>query len=1565
MFVTKRNGAKEPMQFDKITTRISKIMDEANITDIDPVKITQNLVQRMVSGISTNQIDELACQLIMNKIVNGEQYGILATQLSISNLHKDTDPSFTNVVNALAINKDPLGNVSPLVSDTLVTIVSIFGNEIDKMICHDRDKLIDFFGLSTLKKSYLLKSEGRYIERPQHMFMRVAIGIHGDIDTVDLELIKNTYDKLSLHYYTHATPTLFHAGTPLPQMASCFTENMEVCTTKGVKKINQVSIGDYVVTHTGKTQKVSQVHTNALDERKLFKVSFYKGKDLEVTENHKFWALSDKKDNPQWYRIDQLSTDSYIGIPNKQDTDFDLKILDLAEYNKDFSEYDDYITNIQEESIDVHTIYQHTNFGHQVTVKKSHSNINRIWNLDNDFYFIAGCFLGDGHIMTSKKKGYGYVCGIGFTFNSNDDELIEKIRYTSTKLFGIEPVEHTLKNQNSFQLLINSHYIGYVFEKLFGKNFNNKKLPDFVYSADTEKIHHLLAGLISTDGCVSKQRIVSLTLSNYSLMSQIYHLARNNNIDASFIINGYTPKLATVQPVSIRLPSNYEYMKFVIKTYPDDRLEQCLTYTHKVKNQYHPIEIKGNKFVKIKSITEIEPESQLVYTIGVDNDHSYNIEGVLCENCFLIGSEDSVEGIYGNITDCAKISKWAGGIGIHIHDIRSEGAYIRKTGGRSEGIMPMLKVYDATARYINQSGKRNGSFAMYIEPWHPDIIKFLHAKRAQGVESERARDLFYALWVPDLFMKRVQKDQVWSLMCPDLCPGLSDVYGDEFEKLYEQYEKDEKYTSQVSARSIWENIITAQIESGVPYMLYKDACNKKSNQQNIGTIKSSNLCVSGDSKVITEQGVYDISSLKDTVVNVWNGFEFSSVKVEQTGENKELHKITFSNHEELLCTPYHKFYIQQDYHTSKPVEVRAEDLEKGMKIIKCKFPIVPDNDCEFENAYTHGLFCADGIKPGEQKITTWLPQDLAEKYVVPYNYSTNSKLRWLEGYLDGDGCVCIEKTDNTQTIQCVSTELSFLKDVKTLLHTLGCNPFIGAARKNRRELLPDGNGGKELYDCKETYRMCISAYDTQNLLQLGFKPKRLVITENEVQRSASRFITVENIDKNITKQDTYCFNEPKRHYGVFNGIITGQCAEIVQYSDDKSPSVCNLASISLKSVLKTPTVDGVIHIVSKPDCFYCKLLKHKLDKYDFNYIDMNINDDIAIMMNEQHGNPEHNTVPKVFMIKDNDVKFIGGFWDTWELIRPQINHNLLAEIAGDLTINLNNVIDKNFYPLEGAKNSNMRDRPIGIGVQGLADVFAIMMVQYDSDYARKINKEIFETIYYGAMKASIELAKIDGPYSTYEGSPLSKGKFQFDLWEIEEDELSGIWDWNNLRKELLQHGARNSLLTALMPTASTAQMLGNVECFEAFTSNLYTRSTLAGDFIMVNKYLTEILGATGKWNEKIKDQLVYYRGSVQEISDIPTDIKNVFKTIWEISQKKYIQMSAERGPFVDQSQSLNIWFAKPTFGSLYKSHMLSWSLGLKTGSYYVRQLPASNAQRLGMKASVEKEIEGPCLSCSA
>lgn len=1223
MFVVKRDGNQHPMQFDKITHRISKVMNDFNIKDIDPVMITQLLVQRMISGINTSQIDELACQIIMSKVQEGQKYGKLASCLAISNHHKTTSDNFLDVVLTLHSNLDPLGEPAPLVSDLLVEFTKKYIEQIQEMILYERDYLIDYFGFSTLKKAYLLKIDGKYIERPQHMFMRVALGIHANLENPDLERIKKTYDSLSTQVYMHATPTLFHAGTPRPQLSSCF----------------------------------------------------------------------------------------------------------------------------------------------------------------------------------------------------------------------------------------------------------------------------------------------------------------------------------------------------------------------------------------------------------------------------LIGTEDSIEGIYGTITDCAKISKWAGGIGIHIHDIRSEGSYIRKTGGKSDGIMPMLKVYNSTARYVNQSGKRQGSFAMYLEPWHADIIKFLHAKRAQGVEEERARDLFYALWVPDLFMERVRDDGVWSLMCPDLCPGLSECYGEDFKNLYEEYEKNGRYKKQIKARELWENIIVCQIESGVPYMCYKDASNKKSNQKNIGVIKSSNLCVSGNTKIITIDGVFNIQSLQDQEVDVWNGFEFSKVTINKTGENQGLNKIHFSNGEELLCTPYHKFYIQEGYSKSQQ-EIRAEDLQKDMKIIKYNFPVL-DIENEFPYAYTHGLFCADGTynipegdirqcsftKPNdtnfcnrhlyqegydfsqynsvitnktkcnavcgitspklylygekkslikyiesnhhnticedENKITIYLPQDLPDKYFVPFNHSLSSKLRWLEGYLDGDGCVLTEKNHQTQTIQCVSVNLNFIKDIKTLLNTLGCDSKISLMRRVRKQLLPDGKGSMKEYICKEQYRLCITAYDTQKLLELGFNPKRLQLKKQECNRSAKRFITVEKVEKNVSTEDTYCFNEPKRHYGVFNGILTGQCAEIKQVSTNKEPSVCNLASISIKAMLKNPDVSfEKLDIITKPDCFYCKLLKYVLNSRGIEYTELGVDDD-----RYNHLIPEnYKTVPRVIV---NGDKFQGGFWDMWKLLQPQIDHEKLRNAAYDLTINLNKIIDINYYPLEGARKTNVNNRPIGIGIQGLADTFAEMLIPFDSDQAISLNKEIFETIYYGAMSSSIDLAMVYGPYSTYEGSPLSKGEFQYNLWGMEDKDLSGMWDWGALREKLLKYGARNSLLTALMPTASTAQITGNNECFEPFTSNMYTRSTIAGEFTIINNTLFKYLENMGMWNKDIENQIIFHRGSVQNVKELPKDFKNVFKTVWEISQKKYIEMSAQRGPFICQSQSLNIWFEKPTFQNLYKAHMLGWSLGLKTGSYYIRGLPSGSAQRLGMKASVEKQLsQDVCDSCS-
>ena len=532
-------------------------------------------------------------------------------------------------------------------------------------------------------------------------------------------------------------------------------------------------------------------------------------------------------------------------------------------------------------------------------------------------------------------------------------------------------------------------------------------------------------------------------------------------------------------------------------------------------------------------------------------------------SCFLLGMEsDSIDGIFNTLKDCANISKWAGGIGLHIHNVRAQGSPIKGTNGISNGIVPMLKVFNNTARYVDQGGgKRNGSFAIYLEPWHADIEAFLDLRKNHGDEETKAKDLFYALWIPDLFMSKVEKDEDWYLMCPNISKGLSDVYGDEFKTLYERYVSINRFIKKVSARELWFKILDSQMETGTPYMLYKDACNIKSNQKNLGTIKSSNLC-----------------------------------------------------------------------------------------------------------------------------------------------------------------------------------------------------------------------------------------------------------------------------------------------------------CEIVEYSDSNESAVCNLASISLSS-----------------------------------------------------------------MVEDSIF-----------------NYSKLFRVTQILTENLNKIIDVNFYPTDKTENSNTRNRPIGIGVQGLADTFALMNIAFESNEAIEVNKLIFETMYYASLEKSMELAKELLPYETYAGSPISKGVFQFDMWNITP---TTRYDWSKLRENIMLHGVRNSLCIAPMPTASTSQILSNNECFEPFTSNIYTRRTLAGEFVVINKHLMKELVTLNIWNTKIKDKIIENKGSVQTISEIPDDIKKKYKIVWEIPMKHIINMARDRGAYICQSQSMNLWIEEPNYKILTNMHLYSWKCGLKTGMYYLRRKAKHHAQQ--------------------
>ena len=545
-------------------------------------------------------------------------------------------------------------------------------------------------------------------------------------------------------------------------------------------------------------------------------------------------------------------------------------------------------------------------------------------------------------------------------------------------------------------------------------------------------------------------------------------------------------------------------------------------------------------------------------------------------SCFLLTmKEDSIDGIYDTLKQTAKISQSAGGIGLSIHNVRSTGSYISGTNGTSNGIVPMLRVFNDTARYVDQGGgKRKGSFAIYIEPWHSDIFDFLDLKKNHGKEEMRARDLFYAMWIPDLFMKRVESNEDWTLMCPNECPGLYDCHSEEFEKLYLNYEKEGKGRKTIKARELWEKILESQIETGTPYMLYKDACNRKSNQKNLGTIRSSNLCT-----------------------------------------------------------------------------------------------------------------------------------------------------------------------------------------------------------------------------------------------------------------------------------------------------------EILEYTSKDEIAVCNLASIALPMFVKNNSFD----------------------------------------------------------------------------------HKELFNVTKRVTKNLNKVIDRNYYPVKEAENSNFRHRPIGLGVQGLADAFIKLRMPFTSDEAKTLNQDIFETIYYAALTASMEEAQRDGTYKSYKGSPISKGEFQHNMWGVKDEDLSGRWDWAKLRKDIKKNGVRNSLLVAPMPTASTSQILGNNECFEPYTSNIYTRRVLSGEFIVVNKHLLEDLVKLGLWNEELKQELMKANGSIQHIDFIPQDIKDLYKTVWELSMKDIIDMARHRGYFIDQSQSLNLFMEGATMAKLTSMHFYAWKSGLKTGMYYLRTKSAVDAIKFTLDNTKKKE----------
>ena len=912
------------------------------------------------------------------------------------------------------------------------------------------------------------------------------------------------------------------------------------------------------------------------------------------------------------------------------------------------------------------------------------------------------------------------------------------------------------------------------------------------------------------------------------------------------------------------------------------------------------IGIHGNNLEKVTETYDYM--SQKYFTHATPTLFNAGTPKPQLSSCYLMAMEDdSIDGIFNTLKDCALISKWAGGIGLHIHNVRATGSHIHGTNGTSNGIVPMLKVFNNTAKYVDQGGgKRNGSFAIYLEPWHFDVEIFLQMRKNHGDEELKARDLFYALWTPDLFMNRVKENGQWTLMCPSECPGLSDVYGDDFDKLYTHYEQEGRGRKTMPARDLWLQILDSQMETGTPYLLFKDAANQKSNQKNVGTIKSSNLCVTPDTYILTKQGQYPIYSLwagnypTETqedykYVEVWNGHDFSDVEIVKTGEDvKEFVQIECTDGSLLTCTPYHKFYVHDalridddDSDEENIIEIEARRLQKGMLLQTSNFPVIEEG-LRFENGKeeAHTIGCNSGMHNIRlQKETAHL-----ENIFVPVNHCLEHKLVWFYAFLEP--YIADEVIERDTIIYIPSRSYPFVQDMKLMLQTCGVNIVI---RKTEKE----ENGVKRFL-----YQLAIHICQIRQLLCLG---KQFIIPNlhcdyklSHAEQTYTPAIHVKNVVKLENKiEDTYCFTEPKAHAGIFNGIRTGQCTEIIEYSDENETAVCNLASIALPSFIRV----------------------------------------------------DEQTKDKIF------------------------DYELLHTVTKIVTGNLNRIIDVNYYPTEKTRVSNMRHRPIGIGIQGLADVFLQMGWSFSCEEAKTLNKHVFETIYHASLERSCELAQEEGKYETFDGCPASQGILQFDMWNIVPD--SGRYDWEHMKTQIKTHGLRNSLLLAPMPTASTSQILGYNECMEPITSNIYSRRTLAGEFILVNKYLMNEMLEKGLWNETLKNHMVANNGSIQTIEYIPQEIRDKYKTVWEIPMRDLIDMAADRGAYICQSQSLNLWLEDPNYGTMTSMHFYSWSKGLKTGIYYLRRRPRHHAQQFTIEPEKKQGLqqsaanEEICEMCSA
>jgi len=874
-------------------------------------------------------------------------------------------------------------------------------------------------------------------------------------------------------------------------------------------------------------------------------------------------------------------------------------------------------------------------------------------------------------------------------------------------------------------------------------------------------------------------------------------------------------------------------------------------------------------------------------------------------SCFQLATGDDLAALFATVSVAALTSKWSGGVSLWIHNVRAEGAPIRKTGGLSSGIGPYLEILNKVQVYVDQGGNRPGAFAVYLSVDHDDIFTFLSMARLKGDEALRGRsaaDLKYAMWVSDLFMEtlaaQIANDAAvaaggagdptagdWYLFSPDTAPGLHLAYGDEYRALYARYVAEGRARRCVKAGAIISEAFKTWAQVGIPYVLYKDAINRKSNMRNVAPIASSNLCVAGDTLILTDAGQVPIKDLAGNMATVWNGVEWSRAAVAQTSTGQALVRVCLEGGATLDCTPAHKFYtvgaasgatapevVWADQLPTTSVEVPAGNLRAG-DVLMCAsvWPVVKGGE-RLRAPYAQGANARAALASGESH--------LSEVCAVPFSADLESRVEWFAGFCDGDAGAIPAVTDG---VLCIKTSVRVADKVRQLLQTMGCDSHVRGAL-----------GGLATHGST----IVLTGSDVADLVAVGFRPRNLPELPTRGERRW-RLARVQLVCQLPGIYPTYCFNEPLRHRGVFGGILTGQCCEITipswsgfdaadfeRFHEGNGSGgefgVCNLAAVCLESFV----VDGA-----------------------------------------------------------------GG-------APPRVDYAGIADAAGLEARALDRIIDLNFSPSDECRRSNRRHRPIGVGIMGLADVLARLGIAYGSPAAQRVARGIAAAVYYGAATESCHRAEAEGAYETFPGSPISAGMLTPDVW-VEAGDLIPDWvaeveattggflsrgSWDGLRAAA-RRGIRNAYVTAYMPTATTSNIVGQNECFEPFTSNIYPRKTLAGEFLVVNRHLIRRLMDLGIWDDTLRREILAAGGSVRGIARIPEDVRKLFATAREVHPSFVVRMAKAMAPFVCQSMSMNLFLDEPNLPKIIRFLTEGWKAGLKTGMYYCHTRPAASSQQ--------------------